>query len=297
VRTIIVFLSTLALTSSSLSAYEVGEIVVPTQNIEVKADGLVVFDAAAGAGLQVLKVEGDRLWVWGSGWIDAQDVVSLGSGVEYFTDEIARRPKSPDLYAARGNVWIAKREFDKAIQDFDQALKIAPFEAAWYCGRANAHSEKHDTKLAISDYTAAIKLQPDKYCYNSRGFCYLLASDYGNAVADLEKAIELDRDYLLPTANLAYIRACCPDAHYRDGNKAVSLATKACDGDKYLDPENLHVLACANAEKGDFTAAIRWEKKAIELNPADKANALKAYSKALQSFEKSEPFHEMSSLE
>jgi hypothetical protein len=65
----------------------------------------------------------------------------------------------------------------------------------------------------------------------------------------------------------------------------------------WLQASHLHLLAAACAEIGDFEDAVRWEEKAIGLNPSSKQNNLKAFEKALSQFKDHQPYHEMVSIE
>jgi tetratricopeptide (TPR) repeat protein len=91
------------------------------------------------------------------------------------------------LYTNRGVEYEIKKEFDKAIADHDQAIKVDPKNWAAYNNRGNAYAGKHDYDHAIADYDEAIKLNP-KYAeaYYNRG---LAKRNKGNTVgADVDIA-------------------------------------------------------------------------------------------------------------
>ena len=65
---------------------------------------------------------------------------------------------------------MSSGQFEKAVQDFNQAQKLNPKEPEIYYSRGLAHRRlgKHD--LAVQDYTEAIKLNPkNAETYNNRG--------------------------------------------------------------------------------------------------------------------------------
>ena len=64
---------------------------------------------------------------------------------------------------------------------------------------------------------------------------------------------------------LARILGTCHEANFRNGKWAMAEATRACELTRWQDPDCLDTLAAANAEIGDYDAAIKWQTQAIKL--------------------------------
>jgi hypothetical protein len=81
--------------------------------------------------------------------------------------------------------------------------------------------------------------------------------------------------------------ATCPEDGIRDGKKAVAAAKKACELTGWKDAVLLDTYAAAQAEAGDFDAAVRWEARAIELTPKD---SQKEYRQRLELYRMSKAY-------
>jgi len=93
----------------------------------------------------------------------------------------------------RGLALTRKREFDRAIADLEQSIKLDPKPAMSHLALGNAFSAKGDVPRAIASLDRAIQLD-SKFAtaYNDRGILYDRKGDYGLAIADLTKATELN---------------------------------------------------------------------------------------------------------
>ncbi|GGI70811.1 hypothetical protein GCM10007978_05920 [Shewanella hanedai] len=92
--------------------------------------------------------------------------------------------------------------------------------------------------------------------------------------------------------NVAWILATCPEAKYRNGEKALKLARSLVEGDKE-DPTNLDNLAAAYAETGDFNSAILTQHKAIDaLKLSEHVDRSDEFEQRLQIYEQNKPFRE-----
>jgi tetratricopeptide (TPR) repeat protein len=69
--------------------------------------------------------------------------------------------------------WSAKGDLDRAIEDYGQAIGLAPKHASAYAGRAVAWRRKGDLDRAIADDDQAIGLEPtNAYAYFNRGMAW-----------------------------------------------------------------------------------------------------------------------------
>ena len=99
-------------------------------------------------------------------------------------------PLNADAYYNRGHTWQKKREYDKAIADFNQALRIDPTDAAAYNELAWLYAtcpdEKcRDGKKAVENAEKAYQLTEGK----NLGYIDTLAAAHAEN-GDFEKAKE-----------------------------------------------------------------------------------------------------------
>ena len=91
------------------------------------------------------------------------------------------------------------------------------------------------------------------------------------AIADFKQAMTIDPKYARAYQNLAWLQATCPDGKYRNGGKAVEIATKAYQLSNGKSWRYLDTLAAAYAQNGDFENATLWQAKTIEMALTDKS--------------------------
>ncbi len=101
-----------------------------------------------------------------------------------------------------------------------------------------------------------------------RAFAYLhlegrlVERDYEKAIALYETAIGLDD---IGSMNaFAWFLATCPEAQYRDGDKAVELVKQALEREPEA-PAYIDTYAAALATSGDFEAAVEQQELAVQI--------------------------------
>ena len=65
-------------------------------------------------------------------------------------------------YHRRGTAYASKKEYDRAIADFTEAIEIDPKHVSAYNDRGLAHTSKGDYARAIADVTRAVELTSAK---------------------------------------------------------------------------------------------------------------------------------------
>jgi lipoprotein NlpI len=100
------------------------------------------------------------------------------------------------LYNNRGIEYWRKDDNDRAIQDYDQAIKFNPQYAKAFNNRGTAYYDKQDYGHAVDDYSEAIALNPEyPSAYFSRGLAYLYGGTLANAQSDFKQASDLNPKY------------------------------------------------------------------------------------------------------
>lgn len=103
-------------------------------------------------------------------------------------------------YRTEGETCLAHGEYNKAIADFNEAIRLDPHNAAAYLDRGLAYEDECQWREAINDYTIAIRLDPgNAVAFLCRGNAYFGRDDFDRAISDYSEAIRLN-----PSLALAY---------------------------------------------------------------------------------------------
>ncbi len=95
------------------------------------------------------------------------------------------KSETAGTYINRGILYLRARNFDKAFEDFESALKIIPDMPEAFVNRGNVYFHRGEFQAALSDYTAAIDGNTKQLyaAYYNRGLVY-------ERIGEREKAIE-----------------------------------------------------------------------------------------------------------
>lgn len=105
-----------------------------------------------------------------------QNAKQYNEAIADYTQAISlAKSKSSDLlhlyYFNRGNSWLKLRDYQKAKQDYDQALTLQPYHQASYANRAMAHYNLKSRNAACADWQKAYELGYTTAAQYQKKFC------------------------------------------------------------------------------------------------------------------------------
>jgi tetratricopeptide (TPR) repeat protein len=123
--------------------------------------------------------------------------------VMFFSASCGGTQKTIRNHMANGKKWFEQGDLDRAMAEYNQAIKVAPDHYAPYHGRAWVWYVKGQYDKALDDFNLAIKLSPDfSLAYRGRSHVLEQQGNLNGAIFDMKKYIELEPDDPDGTARL-----------------------------------------------------------------------------------------------
>lgn len=312
--------------------YKVGDWVVVKDDVKLQNEGKIVDELPPGLVLRVAGFKEDKLYVGRGkpGWLRREHVLPHEEGVEHIVRMFEKHPKETKWQCAFARAWDGDPEeaiaimdeviseepnvaahralrgnirwnmgnddktLDNALSDYNESIRMKPNQPRVYFERGNIWLFYRNRQQSLDNFNNAIRFDPNfgpPYCW--RGRVYHGDPSYDKAISDYRKSIECDPINPNSYNLLAWLLATCDIAKYRDGEKAIMHANKACELTDWRSSGYLETLAAAYAEYGDFENAVKWQKKAIELageNPQEDLNS------RLHVYKKGKPYRDVIAL-
>ncbi|MDQ7830501.1 MAG: LysM peptidoglycan-binding domain-containing protein [Desulfovibrionaceae bacterium] len=121
--------------------------------------------------------------------------------IEQFDRAIKLNPNRADYYASRGHAFYYMKLYTRAIEDYTQAIERNQSFALAYSMRGLSHTRAGHFDKALEDYNKAISLGPKEAdYYKGRGYTYFHLKQYGPMCEDYQKACTFGDCELLETA-------------------------------------------------------------------------------------------------
>ena len=115
--------------------------------------------------------------------------------ITFWTDVIEKNPVCVKAYYNRAAMFNEKKEYDKAVKDLTDGLKIDSNDAKklnFYSSRAFIYKKMGKYDLALIDYSNAIKKNPEYFnAYLDRGILYTdQLGKYNEGISDFKKFLQ-----------------------------------------------------------------------------------------------------------
>ncbi len=223
-------------------------------------------------------------------------IEDLTKGLEQNVDSL-----KPILLRERGLSYSKLKQYDQALLDFNESIKLNPKNSNAYLEKGNLFQSMTKFDNAIEEYSSAIALSPDRFvlAYTSRSKAYIAKGDYESAVKDLKKCLSINAKL-----GYIYISLVAPLSRmqqFEEARKYYQLSMGN-DVNTYTKDENwkyyqYYVQAAAeNIPNGDYEIALQQVEKGLtehgtavtEISKTDYVNMLSLKGFLLEKLNKKE---------
>ncbi len=209
-----------------------------------------------------------------AGYLSVRDG-KLQDALDNFTRALKSDPQMATGYVNRGFVYDDLRQPDKAIQDFETAIRLKSDYGEAHLGLAYADLQRHRPRPALAQLEIAGKRLGKTHAWHlARAEAYRQQRDFAHALPEYRTALTEEPNDL-PT-QLAYADALYRTASYQKALEALDVAEKLSP----TDPEVYALRAQVHAKENDRDAAHR-DIEAAEKYGAEQVKILMATGDAL----------------
>ena len=148
-------------------------------------------------------------------------------GMDFWNSIIEKEPnRVPFAYNNRGLAFKELGWLDRALEDFDTAIRLDPRYANAYTSRGWTFKDMGQIDRAMEDYNHVISLDPARYiAYNNRGMVYQETGRIDSALSDFTTAIALNPGFAQAYTNrgMAFEQAGRTDLALEDYTSAINV--------------------------------------------------------------------------
>jgi serine/threonine protein kinase/Flp pilus assembly protein TadD len=200
------------------------------------------------------------------------------------------------MYAAAVQSFNVDKNYEKASEQINEAIRLDPRVADYYYLRAQIRAQLGNHAEALTDIAEAIRLRPDKADYYQwRGYWYWNRSMWELSIPDLEKAVELNptHSYQLTVLARAYKFVGKYEAMHQAYQQAIAVGALN-DPFPYTNyayniypdlgtfDEAVAILYDCEANLTSNAHSCAWERADLSVTAGRTADAVAAYKRYLE---------------
>jgi tetratricopeptide (TPR) repeat protein len=203
------------------------------------------------------------------------------------------------FYISRDRLWgsaadfrgYPKYSFEDQYKDHREMLRLDHnyYNAMFFIGY-RLEGEHRYAEALVAWYACASMNPDDSTAIFNRAETHIRLGQFEEGKADLERVLSARPNSPVALYDVAFILSTNPNETIRQGKRALELAQKACELTDFKEYRALDALAAANAEVGDFNAAVKFSETAIKLIADNSRRG--DLVKHLESFRQNKPWRE-----
>jgi tetratricopeptide (TPR) repeat protein len=142
------------------------------------------------------------------GILTSKQVLIWKDSISLWSDVISRYPQCQTAYKNRANHYGNKKQLDLAYHDMEILIQLKTKDPVIYSNLGNLYGERNELDKALDAFDQSIALDSSFSNYKAfvnRAITYARKSEYGLALMDFKKALQLGGDTLQVIQNKAYM--------------------------------------------------------------------------------------------
>jgi rhomboid protease GluP len=190
--------------------------------------------------------------------------------LECFRAAAQRLPRDEHPHEMMGALFLREEQFDKAIQEYSEAVRLSPGAPEAELALGVAYRMKGDLPKAQQAFETALGKNPTT-AEGQRLLADLYAEQkfYADAVQHYKEALQIEPNSAASHNNLAWLYATSEDPKWRDPRAALEHARRAVELTQWKEAGFIDTLAEANYAGGNYQEAVRIQVLALQLDPED----------------------------
>ena len=214
--------------------------------------------------------------------------------IKYYNKALLLNPNHASAHINLGVILANENRIDEAIAHYTKALQIDPKSDKAYFDTGIAFYKQDKFDKALSYYRQALRINPGfTQAYQNIAIIFYQQNEIGKAMGHWAEALRVKADLPEILNNMAWIMATNEESKYRNPDKSMDMARRACEITDYQNPQLLDTLAAAYASAGKFQQAIETAEKAVGVAlAADNKEMAKQIQSRLTLYQNQKPYRE-----